>query len=373
MISNSDCSPTAFQRHVFALMFLVLIIGLFVPLKSDASTEARSTGSLPQPEQGLAKTGSRIHPVLPVRVYGNSVIPGGVHGASELTSALDRDSSARAHYANFDAANAYVVHVKKAKLVHVSYRMGNDIYWTKKKVRLTKGETLLTDGKSFVRTRCGNRIADFPQLMVSSMEPAPEMLDAVVAVPPDNLASHSVGSGESRAAPTNGIPNNTGNLEVMLTPPLQSSISLPGPRPRQAVVAQTQLPARAGLAAGSPDQVSAAVPALAAAIANELLAVLATTPATQLMPSSLLLPLGSTREVPLALSGPTPSAVAGGNVNNGETVLAALPSTLLDSAVPSPVLMADEIPTKLPEPSSLALLMLALLLFTLLRQRGQGN
>ena len=112
-------------------------------------------------------------------VYRNSVIPGGVHSPAELAAALQSDPVVAAHYKNFDVAAARLVQVEKSRLVHVSYRIGDNIYWTKKKVRLAAGEYLLSDGKHLVRTRCGNRIADEPEGPVLDYEPAPEMLESV--------------------------------------------------------------------------------------------------------------------------------------------------------------------------------------------------
>jgi hypothetical protein len=53
----------------------------------------------------------------------------------------------------------------------VSYRIGNRVYWTRHKVKLRKGETLLTDGKMTARTRCANRVEEKPQQESSRMEP----------------------------------------------------------------------------------------------------------------------------------------------------------------------------------------------------------
>ena len=165
------------------------------------------------PGPGLTAA-SRSQPSRPTPVYRHSVIPGGVHQSEELTSALSRDQYASVHYANFDAKNAYIVHVKAPRMVHVSYRMGKNIYWTKKKVRIAPGETLLTDGKSFVRTRCGNRISETPQAMVSDKEPAPEVLDTIIPPAGEGLERTGKSSNDAGplAGPVNGLnsPDNFG-------------------------------------------------------------------------------------------------------------------------------------------------------------------
>ena len=155
---------------------LIVAAGLWLAEKPDRVRK-------PLPEMTLmaapAVRASVAEEAKPVRlVYRNSVIPGGAHGAAELAAALQRDPVAAAHYANFDVAAAHVVQVGQSRLVHVSYRIGDQIYWTKKKVLLAPGEELLSDGTHLARTRCGNRIADEPEGPVLDNEPAPEVLDA---------------------------------------------------------------------------------------------------------------------------------------------------------------------------------------------------
>ena len=328
---------------------------------------------MPQAELGLAKAQPRVNRSVPSRVYGNSVIPGGVRGSLELTSALGRDKIVKAHYANFDAANAYVVHVESARLVYVSYRMGNAIYWTKNKVRLAKGEALLTDGKSFIRARCGNRIADMFQSRVSSMEPAPHVLDTALDLPQEalSLASNAPGSTGQGAVMSNALLNNGGNfaapVDSVLPTPLQS---LPPATASEIRRATARAPAGAELAPEAPDGVPALLPASARAIDDEVLAVLVTTLATQLTLSGPSLPFREILPVPVPLGTPTMQAPAIGMVTPTETVLAAFPSTLSDVPLPSKDLVADDA-TELPEPGSLVLLILALVLIALIRARTE--
>ena len=110
-------------------------------------------------------------------VYRNSVVPGGVHSAAELAAVIKRDPIAAAHYADFNVAAAHLVAVETSRMVHVSYRIGNEIFWTKNKVRLALGESLLSDGEHLIRARCGNRIADTIEGPVLENEPPPEVLE----------------------------------------------------------------------------------------------------------------------------------------------------------------------------------------------------
>jgi len=114
-------------------------------------------------------------------VYPYSIIPGGVASAAELRAAVAHDPIVAAHYAAFDLANARVFQVQEARSVYVSYRKGDDVFWTSKKLRLAVGETLITDGQHISRTRCGNQISDGPRLPVSlAGDPEPQTLDTPV-------------------------------------------------------------------------------------------------------------------------------------------------------------------------------------------------
>lgn len=115
-------------------------------------------------------------------VYPYSIIPGGIASVAALRSALAHDPVAAAHYAAFDLATARVVQVEEARSVYVSYRKGDDVFWTSKKLRLVVGETLITDGQHISRTRCGNQISDEPRMPVSlAGDPEPQTLDTPVA------------------------------------------------------------------------------------------------------------------------------------------------------------------------------------------------
>lgn len=150
--------------------------------------------ALPGEEAPLAATGSYLRPTAaahsappaaqaPVarKVYPYSIIPGGVADSAELARVIRSDWVVGAHYAGFDVANAHAVTVTTPRAVYVSYRKGDQVYWTKKKIMLAQGETLLSDGKNEMRARCANRISDVPQFPVESHGPSEAELDTVVA------------------------------------------------------------------------------------------------------------------------------------------------------------------------------------------------
>jgi hypothetical protein len=121
----------------------------------------------------------------PRRIYPYSIIPGGVSDRSELLHKIKSDKVIATHYASFDVNKVREVTVTKPRAVYVSYRKGDKVYWTAKKLMLAEGETLLSDGSSDIRTRCGNRISDVPQLPVEAKGPTREELDSSVEVAQD--------------------------------------------------------------------------------------------------------------------------------------------------------------------------------------------
>lgn len=105
------------------------------------------------------------------KVYPYSVVPGGVKDARELKWAAEHDAVVAAHYAGFDYDHARVVRLTLARTAYISYRIGNKVYWTRHRVSLKKGETVITDGKITARTRCANRVEEVPQQATSQSEP----------------------------------------------------------------------------------------------------------------------------------------------------------------------------------------------------------
>jgi hypothetical protein len=102
-----------------------------------------------------------------------------VYVAGELQAAMKKDQSVQRHYSGFDASHLRFVTLGADCYRHVSFRLGDQIYWTRTKLRIPKGEVLFTDGSNYARTRCGNRLAEAvnPQL-TSILEPPPEVLSA---------------------------------------------------------------------------------------------------------------------------------------------------------------------------------------------------
>ena len=139
-------------------------------------------------------------------VYPYSVVPGGVEDAKELKWVAEHDPIVAAHYAGFDYNHAQVVRLTLARTVYMSYRIGNHIYWMRRRVTLHKGEKLITDGRITARGRCANRVEEKPQQQASPNEPAPEKFDQPVR------------SGEGTAMQAPAIPFQSALLSQPKTP-----------------------------------------------------------------------------------------------------------------------------------------------------------
>jgi hypothetical protein len=100
-----------------------------------------------------------------------SVIPGGAYSQSELRFASQNDSLVREHYLAFDISSTRLVTLTADRYQYVSYRVHDQIYWTKRRLRIPKGEILLTDGRHYARSRCGNRLSNTPQQPTANLEP----------------------------------------------------------------------------------------------------------------------------------------------------------------------------------------------------------
>jgi hypothetical protein len=124
------------------------------------------------PPSSLLVPAGHSRPVFPY-----SVIAGGAESSQELRGAVAADPVVAQHYADFDIAKARRVTLDAPKLMYVSYRIGNKVFWTKHKLALRKGEAMLSDGRNMARTRCGNRVSVLPVRPNAPAEPTSSELD----------------------------------------------------------------------------------------------------------------------------------------------------------------------------------------------------
>ena len=116
------------------------------------------------------------------KVYPYSIVPGGAANVDEAKLAMSR-ADVRANYANVDFAKLREVKLDTNLAGYVSYRYGEKIYWTAKKLTLRKGETVFTDGVHIVRGRCLNCYSAVPMLPIRPKEPTEKVLDTPVDIP----------------------------------------------------------------------------------------------------------------------------------------------------------------------------------------------
>src|SRR5271157_5954987 len=141
--------------HGFKALAIIALASLIVGFFRAPGHDSRNA-SAPQRPAGMATlakaadthssffgAGRELDGSRPLYPY--SIIPGGVESADELRKAVANDPVIAAHYAGFDIDHAHVVRLAEARSAFVSYRKGNTVFWTSKKLNLPAGETLITD------------------------------------------------------------------------------------------------------------------------------------------------------------------------------------------------------------------------------------
>ena len=126
------------------------------------------------------------------KVYPYSVVSGGLASQNELEAVVQQDAVVRSHYANLRPASFRPQVLPKDQQGYVSYRVRDRIFWSRRLMTIKKGETVLTDGQTILRGRCGNRISPVPMEPTAppALEPAEAVLDSSLdtrrlnAIPP---------------------------------------------------------------------------------------------------------------------------------------------------------------------------------------------
>lgn len=223
---------------VLLVTFIVLYLGAHGSSRQPAQSQALSQSETTQPanwqQSPLVETpipaGSR--PVFPF-----SIVPGGVRNAKELQAASSSDPVVARHYSDFKLANARSIRLDHPVAMYVSYRRENRVFWTRNRMVVPAGETLLTDGENLARTRCGNRLSPVAAKPVAAMDPTVEELEQPSFVPP--LLAGLLPGGEISSfggsppatppgTPTGPIGSTSGGS---VTPPVLPPILLPGGPP----------------------------------------------------------------------------------------------------------------------------------------------
>jgi hypothetical protein len=180
--------PTAAVLALCAVL-AVIAVGGAIGVTIVARHGSSAPGQHSQPQNKRAET-PKIEfaaALAPTRaVYRYSVIEGGAYTPDELAAAIQRDPLVAEHYRAIHAERVRAEVVEADRPVYVSYKRGNKIYWTAHTLLLRKGETILTDGVTQVRSRCGNCISLQPMLPTAEdgdKEPEAVELDALVPGP----------------------------------------------------------------------------------------------------------------------------------------------------------------------------------------------
>ena len=170
--------------------------------------------------------------------YPYSVIRGGAYSSLELDHALERDPVVAVHYAGFDRARVHATRADGGERLYASYRVRDNIYWTRKPVRLIAGESLLTDGGNLARARCGNRLSLTPQNPIGPDVDldTPEDQDPAAGPPDvglpfaDPLLVHDLFPGmleEPRSPIAYGVPDALGGVASLGSAPVSDSPGAP--------------------------------------------------------------------------------------------------------------------------------------------------
>jgi hypothetical protein len=117
-------------------------------------------GYLPAPEYRGARS-----------VFPYSVVPGGVISEEEVEASVASDPVVAQHYAGIITARLQLTRLPATIYAYASFRTANGVHWTTRKIRVPKGELLLSDGVNLIRARCGNRLNFAPP--EGALPPAP--------------------------------------------------------------------------------------------------------------------------------------------------------------------------------------------------------
>ena len=139
--------------------------------------QANLTQRLLLPGKAVTYQTTMVVEQLKRKVYPYSIVPGGAENVHEAKWAMS-DPAVQGHYAKVNLAQLKQVTLKTDMSGYLSYRWGNKIYWTAKKVTLHAGEAVFTDGTNVVRGRCLNCYSALPMAPIRPQEPTEAVLDA---------------------------------------------------------------------------------------------------------------------------------------------------------------------------------------------------
>lgn len=138
--------------------FMSVLSGCSHPTSATSASVRRSeSAALP-----VLKSGRPVYPY--------SLVPGGIANETEFVLRRASDPVLNAHYREF-GAHVTLRSLPRDRWMYASYRIGDQIYWTRHAVLVHGGETVLTDGQHLIRTRCGNNLSSAPRKPTRFIEP----------------------------------------------------------------------------------------------------------------------------------------------------------------------------------------------------------
>ena len=244
-------SHGARRLRFFAAVVTLALIGAGTWMLQRSTAEPRQLVTS-DGEPGGEPIGG-IEPAIADRpTYKHSVIPGGAWDNRELAGAIGRDSVVAEHYRDLDPASMRTEILRADRLAFVSYRMGDRIYWTKQKVRISAGETILSNGDTAIRARCGNCISLEPMLPTADDEPDPAELDALLGDDPVLASRNLSGAMIAPSVGSAGEADSAGESPALMLVPLTGSLSGGGPSETPPIVAPGDLPSFEDLVVDDP-------------------------------------------------------------------------------------------------------------------------
>lgn len=213
--------PKPWLTALLQLVILIATVASAAPLL-DAK---ESPLPIPRRADDVSLRGRAARPI-----FNGSVVPGGVYSLEELRAVIERDPVVAAHYRAMNVDEMHLVTLTEGRAAYVSYRIGSRVFWTRNRVYLKAGETVLTDGHTTIRARCGNCVSEEKQQAESGVDPAHGELDEFV-VPPTPEAGADAVSGEAEQS--------LGDLLAVPFGPQMFALLGPGSSPMQAPTADT--------------------------------------------------------------------------------------------------------------------------------------
>lgn len=209
--------PRVIGRALIGVIPAVLLVTFLVVHFSRHASPNRAP--IAQVEFNLApEVPTEVSPagLSPRPVFPYSVVPGGVRDAQELQKAASSDPVVGKHYSDFHIGKARSIQLDRPVAMYVSYRRNNQVFWTRNKMMIPAGETLISDGENLARVRCGNRLSPVAEKPVAATDPDKAELETAEFIPP-MLAELLPGDGVEmfpgepgagpRPTPNNGSPS----------------------------------------------------------------------------------------------------------------------------------------------------------------------